>query len=400
MSLLDELLKQAMQPKKALVQNDVPGGLLAMLTQNNQAAPQSDMAAMVMNNRAPQLQMPEMPQYQGGSGLGKGIISSLLGEWFDERKYTKDAERAEAEKKRQAEELKQIFSSGKTGKDLYYELAKARSPVANKIAEKGLEPLDPEKTKIVEMGVPGEPGMRQQARFDPATNSLIPIGAPWKPSSGVSVYTGDGTMMAPATAEEKVKWGINPDVPATKNNKTGEVVAKPNSMTEDQGKAGMNVEGLETAMANMQEVLKTKTMDPSQNKQDYVGDVLQSTGIPLVKDIGNTMKSVDQQKFDQSKAQLITSIVHLLSGQGFTGAEIEEKLKAFTPIWGEDPKVTTQKFEALAKQAASGKRRAGQTSPTNRTPSLELPPPVPGTELGGFIFIGGDPAKQESWRPK
>jgi hypothetical protein len=36
-----------------------------------------------------------MPQYQGGSGLGKSIIASLLGEWFDERKTAKETKKQE-----------------------------------------------------------------------------------------------------------------------------------------------------------------------------------------------------------------------------------------------------------------------------------------------------------------
>jgi hypothetical protein len=191
MSLLEELLKQAIEGKRAPVQNELPAGLLAMLTQGNQSSPDNSMASAIMNPSIPETRMPTLPEYQGGSGLGKSIIGSLLGEWFDDRRTTKEAERAEAAKKLQADELERIFKSGKTGNDLYYELAKARSPIANDIAKKGLEPLDPEKTKVVEVGVEGQPGMRQQAIVDPINKTVIPIGTPWKPSSGVTVNTGN-----------------------------------------------------------------------------------------------------------------------------------------------------------------------------------------------------------------
>lgn len=99
MSLLDELLKKLMESKNTPVQNDVPAGMLSMLSQNNQSTPKMDMSFLMRQPQAPQL--PELEKYHGGSGIGKGIISGLLGDWFDERKTEKD-------KKTQEEELSKI----------------------------------------------------------------------------------------------------------------------------------------------------------------------------------------------------------------------------------------------------------------------------------------------------
>ena len=342
-----------------------------------------------------------MPTYQGGSGLGKSIIGSLLGEWFDERKATKEATMADEQRKQDIaylESIGGITDPKERAMALMQSRIKAAADAGKDITVDQFKQPDPEKVKIVEMGVPGHPDLRQQAYYDAATKQLTPIGNPWRPSAGVVVNTGDGTMMRPATDEQKTQWGIDTRVPATFNAKTGEVVAKPTGITEDQGKAGMNVVGLKGAMDSMREVLKTKSMNPNQNKQDYAGDVLQSTGIPIVEDIGNAMKSTDQQKFDQSKSQLITSVVHLLSGQGFSNVEIEEKLKAFIPIWGEDPSVTEQKFKALEEQAKAGTQRAGSAIPADKSPKLDLPPAQPGMVMDGYMFMGGDPAKKENWR--
>lgn len=401
-SLIEELLKQqamSQSQPRGIVQSEVPGGLLAMLSQGNQVST-PDMSG-ILNTQAPQIQMPEMPTYRGGSGLGKSVISSLLGEWFDERKATKEATRADMQRKQDVaylESISGITDPKERAMALMQSNIKAAADAGKDIAVDQFKQPDPEKVKIVEMGVPGHPDLRQQAYYDAATKQLTPIGNPWRPSAGVVVNTGDGTMMRPATDEQKTQWGIDTRVPATYNAKTGEVVAHPKTVTEDQGKAGMNVTGLQSAVSTMREILKTKSMDPRANTQDYTGDVLQSTGIPVVRDIGNAMKSAEQQKFDQSKAQLITSVVHLLSGQGFTNAEIEEKLKAYAPIWGEDPSVTEQKLNAIGALEQSGKERAGPAIPADKSPKLDLPPAQPGMVMDGYMFMGGDPAKKENWR--
>jgi hypothetical protein len=408
MSLLDELLKQAMQPKKAPVQNDVPGGLLAMLTQNNQAAPQSDMSAMVMNSRAPQLQMPEMPQYQGGSGLGKGIISSLLGEWFDERKYAKETDRAEAEKVRQAEELKQIFGSGKTGKDLYYELAKARSPVANKIAEKGLEPLDPEKTKVVEVGVEGQPGMRQQAIVDPINKTVIPIGTPWKPSSGVTVNTGNmdniikdteaNNMVDAQGNAVKIPVGMTRKEAAEKGYNYG----KP--PTQAEVKADVS---FETTTGLLNDI---KTARKEGASVTGLGGVVQNfrSGNDPLGAVANEALNRAGIKIDPKNAGLMSKVKNFgnYALQVMRGAQVgpaeQELFQKALPTEGQPDEVfdanmaTAEKIfnDAMAKTQQSSSRTGSKTL------SLDLPPPVPGMELGGFIFMGGDPTKQESWRPK
>jgi hypothetical protein len=409
MSLLDELLKQAMQAKKTPVQNDVPGGLLAMLTQSNQAVPQSDMASMVMNRPMPQpATLPEMPQYQGGSGLGKGIINSLLGEWFDERKYTKDAERAEAEKVRQAEELKQIFSSGKQGNDLYYELAKARSPVANKIAEKGLEPQDPEKVKIVEVGVEGRPDLRQQARYDSTTQSLIPFGPYWKPSSGVQINTGDLSNMIKDTEAGNIV------------DAQGNAVKIPIGMTKQQaaekgysyGKPPTQAEvksdvSFDTTTGLLNDIKAARKEGASVTGIGGVIQNFRSGNDPLGAVVNEALNRADI-KIKPKNAELMSKVKNFgnYALQVMRGAQVgpaeQELFQKALPSEGQPDEVfdanmaTAEKIfkDAMAKTQQSSSRTG------SKTPSLDLPTPVPGTEMGGFIFIGGDPAKQENWRPK
>jgi hypothetical protein len=202
--------------------------------------------------------------------------------------------------------------------------------------------------------------------------------------------------MQPATVEQKRAWGIPIDVPAVHNQKTGEVQARPTNITEDQGKSSMNLGELTTGLGTMREVLKSKTMDPNVAKKDYIGSTLVDTNIPVLRDLGKSLESSSQQAFDQAKAQIQTGVVHLLSGQGFTGAELETKVKAYVPVWGEKPDTIAKKLDAIEQMAKQGARRAGSLS----APTLDLPPPTPGMTMNGFVFIGGDPSKQENWRPQ
>ncbi len=356
MSLLDELLKKAMEVNRAPVQSEVPGGLLALLTQGNQnTGPQVDINSFLHQNVQPAT-VPAAPQMQHGSGLGKEVVSSLLGEWFDERKYKNDLERAEKERKRQAEELEKINKSGLSGKDLYFALLNARSKSAQDVGKKGLEPLDPEKTKIVEVGVPNQPGMRQQAIVDPITKAVTPIGEPWAPSSLVNVYNGDG-FIQPATADEKVAFGLSPHQPATKNLKTGEVKATPTGITEAQSKAGMNVSGLTKAISDLEPLLVPGKTDISKNKTDFVASEVNKLNIPFVSPVANQFMSEDQQKFNSAAEATIISVGHLLSGQGLPESEVERKSRALVPQWGD--KNYSQKLKGLQALERAGATLAG-----------------------------------------
>jgi len=408
MSLLDELLKQVMTAKRTPVQSDVPSGLLAMLTQGNQSTPDNSMATMVMNRPMPQLpSMPEPQQFQS-SGIGKGIISSLLGEWFDDRKTTKDAERAEAEKQKQAEELKQIYSSGKTGNDLYFELLKARSPAANKVGQKGLEPQDPEKVKIVEVGVEGHPDMRQQARYDAATQTLIPFGPSWKPSSGVSVYTGNmenlikdteaGNMVDAQGNAVKIPVGMTRQQAADKGYNYG----KP--PTQAEVKADVS---FDTTNGLLDDIKGSRKEGASVTGLGGVVQDFRSGGDP-VSAIANEALNRAGYKIDPKNAALLSKVKNFgnYALQVMRGAQVgpaeQELFQKALPTEGQPDEVFDANLATAEKifKDAMAKTQQSSSRTNAKTPGLDLPPPVPGTELGGFIFIGGDPAKQESWRPK
>jgi len=415
MSLLDELLKQAMTAKRTPVQSDVPGGLLALLTQGNQASvPDNSMISMLMNKQAPEIPTtPPPPQFQS-SGIGRGIVTSLLGEWFDERKATNDLERADAEKRSQAEELEKIFGSGKQGKELYYELLKARSPVANEIAKKGLEPLDPEKTKVVEVGVEGRPDLRQQAIVDPINKTVTPIGTYWKPSSGVIVNTGEQFMNKPMNAAEATnlvdKSGnpVNPIVGITPAEAKAQELRYGKPPTQAEVKSDVS---FDTTTGLLDDIKILRKGGASITGVSGVIQDLRSGNNPISA-VANIALNKAGYKIEPKNAELMSKVKNFgnYALQVMRGAQVgpqeQELFQKALPTEGQPDEVfdanmaTAKKIfrDAMAKTQQSSGRK-------NTAPTPNLPPVKSGMVMGDFVYVGPDgdnaaAADPKNWRPK
>jgi hypothetical protein len=91
-SLIEELI--AMQSKRQApqaIQSDI-GGMLGMLSQGMNAGQSNLNVASVLNNQVPMAQAAPLPSmdYGRGSGIGASLITSLLGDYMDERKLKKE----------------------------------------------------------------------------------------------------------------------------------------------------------------------------------------------------------------------------------------------------------------------------------------------------------------------
>lgn len=226
---------------------------------------------------------------------------------------------------------------------------------------------NPRNFQLAKVGIPGKPDLEQNVYLD-ANGQPVPFGEPLRRNSGVSIYTGDQQFMRPATREEKVMWGIRPDIPASANTKTGEVKAIPKDTTEDQGKTIMNLSGVETALRNLERLQKITSTDIVANKKDFIGSVMSNTGIPFVKEIGNSMSSESQQQLEAAKAELITSISHMLSGAGVPETEALRKAKAYVQEWGDKPGAIESKMDSVRNLIESGRVRSGQPSQMSSRP--------------------------------
>lgn len=219
---------------------------------------------------------------------------------------------------------------------------------------------------IHSMGAPGKDGYKVNFYLDD-NNKPVPVGEPYKEGAGVTINTGDtGKMMEPASTADKAAWGIPNDVPATRNNKTGEVQAHPKAVTEDQAKSGMFYGSLNRAINNMDSVMKNgNTTDIESHIKDFVGDTIGSIPIGVTQNIGNAMKSGNRQLFDQARAEAITAVVHSMSGSGFTAEEQQLKANMMVPRWGDRPEAIAAKLSTMKGIESDLAKRAG--------PSLQQP---------------------------
>ena len=89
-SLIEELIaKQSQRQAPQAVQSDI-GGMLGMLSQGMNAGQSNLNVASVLNNQAPVAQAAPLPAMGNmGSGIGKTLISSMLGDYMDEKKLEK-----------------------------------------------------------------------------------------------------------------------------------------------------------------------------------------------------------------------------------------------------------------------------------------------------------------------
>ena len=198
----------------------------------------------------------------------------------------------------------------------------------------------------------------------------------FKPS-GVTVNTGDGTQMTPATAEEKAAWGLPTDVPATKNNKTGEVQAHPTSMTQDQGQVSVYVKELGDAIKQQKELYGTITQDPGLNK-DFFGSILKDNNIPFIGNVGavsalgNSMMSKERQSFESAAEKAKIMVIHALTAGGYTEKEASDKASAYIPSWGDknfEQKMLSQESLMEGLRVRSGESKSVPTS-TSVTPEM------------------------------
>lgn len=189
-----------------------------------------------------------------------------------------------------------------------------------------------------------------------------------KPQNEINM--GGQMQMMPATREDKRLFGIPAEVPATRNNKTGEVVAHPIPVTDEQQKAGIHFKGLDRGLANLEALLPAIQLDPSKNTQDYVGSGMNDTGIPIVKTIGNMLMSQKRQKFNQALQEIKINYIHALTGGGYGIQEAEDKAQATLPQWGDDAETVAQKIATIRGVATDMRTRSGPAAYANPLDNL------------------------------
>jgi hypothetical protein len=361
-SLIENLLSgQSVQPRQAAQAPMDIGSLMSFISQG-------------------QAQAPQLPQPEQGRGGGADIGSIL--QLFHMYKQSKDKSKAQ-EYMRQLlgtpgqERIPTPLLNAKDavpgtgmlgGKMTLPEFAAGLVGSPDEAAQNAgfqmyqdmAKPRTKTQTSIHSMGAPGKDGYKVNFYLD-ENNQPVPVGEPYKEGAGVTINTGDtGKMMEPASSADKAAWGIPNDVPATRNNKTGEVQAHPKAVSEDQAKSGMFYGSLDRAIKSMDSVMKNgNTTDIESNLKDFVGDTVSSIPTGITQNIGNAMKSGNRQLFDQARAEAITAVVHSMSGSGFSVEEQQLKANMIVPRWGDRPEAIDAKLNTMKGIESDLARRAG-----------------------------------------
>lgn len=139
-----------------------------------------------------------------------------------------------------------------------------------------------------------------------------------------------------------------------------------------------------------------------------------------------SMQSEDRRMHDQAENNFISAVLRKESGAAISNSEREAEGSKYFPRSGDTPEVLSQKAAARAQAIANMKASAGrgydlvpvatvadgagvpkkngsglinEASASDKRPSTsQVKAPKPGSVEDGFVFMGGDPSKQSSWK--
>lgn len=128
--------------------------------------------------------------------------------------------------------------------------------------------------------------------------------------------------------------------------------------------------------------------------------------------VGNSLVSNDRQLAEQSGSEFVNAILRKDSGAALTPDEVANYGKTYLPQSGDGEPVLKQKQEARTRAmqgirdglgsasilAAEVNRPEYKSAVSAAQPRPPTSAPAVGTVQQGYVFLGGDPASQASWR--
>lgn len=133
--------------------------------------------------------------------------------------------------------------------------------------------------------------------------------------------------------------------------------ARSPKLTEDQAKATGWLVQADNAYQNLKSVAFDKEGKITAAAKPGTADAI--AAIPGLGGVGNYFRSADRQKFNQSSSSLAEALLRAATGAGVNKEEAKQKVDEITPVWGEDPSVTEQKFNSIPLYIESLKARSG-----------------------------------------
>lgn len=133
--------------------------------------------------------------------------------------------------------------------------------------------------------------------------------------------------------------------------------SKDAKMTEDQSKATGWLIQAENSFDNLRKVAFDEKGNLTEATKPGIGDAIAS--IPLLGGVGNSLRSPARQKFNQAASAGSEALLRAATGAGVNKEEAKQKVEELTPVWGESPETTKQKFEAIPLYIESLRVRSG-----------------------------------------
>jgi hypothetical protein len=124
----------------------------------------------------------------------------------------------------------------------------------------------------------------------------------------------------------------------------------------------------------------------------------------------NVARSGDRQAVFGLQTDLVDSLLYLATGAAYNKEQLDQKRESLLPSFTDKPEAIAEKKRSLQEYMKAAKIRSGKAWKPEMEAALnsiyadgaESPkakaPPANGTVKGGYVFIGGDPAKESSWK--
>lgn len=146
-------------------------------------------------------------------------------------------------------------------------------------------------------------------------------------------------------------------------------------LTEDQAKATGWLVQADNAYQNLKSVAFDDKGKIAPAARPGTADAV--AAIPGLSGVGNYFRTADRQKFIQASSSLSEALLRAATGAGVNKDEAKQKVDEITPVWGEDPSVTEQKFNSIPLYIESLKARSGGGA-SQATEILRGRPSTPG----------------------
>ncbi|WDI91921.1 hypothetical protein [Xanthomonas campestris] len=121
-----------------------------------------------------------------------------------------------------------------------------------------------------------------------------------------------------------------------------------------------------------------------------------------IKELANRTRSPARQRYENASSSLAEALLRAATGAGVNESEARQKIAEVTPQRGDSQALKDQKIAAAEGYLSDLQARAGRALRPGQAaaPAPQQFPNAPrvGSSMDGYIYVGGDPASQASWR--